>query len=163
MNAYRIIGLGVVAALLIIFLLSSILYRTLYPLIWFFILVIVGWLVAKTLFRKEKQLITKKKEEEISARNVFLKLLLFLLIAYPFLSIPRYLAGTPVKTLLAGYIGFIAGFGTMWILGKVLGLYKPEYRFTFPVHNRIFILKVVFLTLASIGAWFLLFAVVMWV
>ncbi|MFQ5621590.1 MAG: hypothetical protein ACE5FT_07180 [Candidatus Nanoarchaeia archaeon] len=111
----------------------------------------------KTLFRKERQLIKEEKEEEISAWNIFLKLMLFLLVAYPLFSIPRYLAGTPLETLFAGYIAFIACFGTMWILGKVLGLYKPEYMVTFPVHDTIFILKFILLILVSIGVAFLVF------
>lgn len=154
---YRIIGLVGVTVLFIIFLFGSILYRTPYPLIWFSVLAIVGWLVVKMLFRKEKQLIKKRKEAEISAWNIYVKMLLLLLIAYPFFSIPRYLAGTPLETLLAGYIGFIASFGTLGVLGKVLGLYKPEYMVTFPVRDTSFMLKFIFVVLVSIGVFFLVF------
>jgi len=159
MKVYRTIGLIGVAFLFIIFLLGSIHYRTPYPLIWFFILAIAGWLIMKTLFRKEKQLIREKKEDKILAWNIYVKLLLFLLVAYPFFSIPRYLAGTPLKTLFAGYIAFIAWFGTLGILGKILGLFKPEYMVKFPTHDLIFILKFILSILVSIGAFFLVFTV----
>jgi len=161
MNAYRIIGLVGLVILFIIFLLGSILYSTPYPLVGFFILILVGELLTRTLFRKEKQLIKKRKTEEIPGWNIYMKLMLFILIAYPLLSIPRYLAGTPLKTLSAGYVALIAGFGTLGVLGRIVIRNKPEYMFTFPLHDTAFMLTFALVILACIGAFALTFAILM--
>ncbi len=126
---------------------------------------LVGGLLTRTLFRKERQLAKKRKAEEISAwkfsKKIYTKLMLFILIVYPLLSIPRYLAGTPLKTLSAGYVALIAAFGTFGVLTGVgirRGYIKPEHMFTFPLHDATFMLTFALVTIASIGAFALTFA-----
>jgi len=158
MNVYRAIGLVCLIILFTIFLLGSILYGTPYPIVWFFVLVPVGYLVTRIMFRKELRLIKKGKKEEISTwnnfKNMYIKLMLFILIGYPLLAVPRYLAGTPLKTLSVGFIAFFAAYVTYGVLITIFiqrGYIKLEHMFTFPAHDLTFILVVVFVILASLG------------
>jgi VIT1/CCC1 family predicted Fe2+/Mn2+ transporter len=124
--------------------------------VWFFILVLVGELLSRTLFRKEKQLRKKRKTEEIFETdddvqwNMYIYFVLFILIGYPLLSIPRYFAGTPLKALLAGYALLIIVFGIFGVLIRIyIGNKKPKLGFT---------LKTALILLAIIGAGILSYA-----
>jgi MFS family permease len=164
MSGYQIIGLVCLIFLFIIFLFSSIHYGTPYPLVCFFILMIVGGLLARTLFRKErKHLKKKKKTEEIPGWNLFKKtsiyIMLIVIIGIPLLSIPSYLAGTLTLNYkyLAAYVAFIATFGVFGVLSAIVIRKKPEYMFSFPINDITFLLTLILVTLASLGTFVLLY------
>jgi len=120
----RIIGLVILIIFFIFSIYGSILIGNPYGVVSFFILVLASGLLVRIVFRKEYQLYKKGKTEEVSKWNMYLKLMLLVLIGYPLLSIPRYSAGTPLKTLLDGYAALIAAFGTLGILSRIFVLNK---------------------------------------
>ena len=151
MNAYRIVGLVSFIVLLIFSLYGSILYGSPYPLVSFLFLTLVGVLLARILFKKEKQPRKKRKTEEKFEWNMYMNLMLIILVLYPLLSIPRYSAGTPIKALLAGYAILIMAEGIFGILVRIYIWNKmPNLRFT-PISELV--------PFVIIGAGILVFAI----
>jgi hypothetical protein len=131
MNANRIVGVVCLAILFMFSLYGSILYGSPYPLVGFFVLLLVGVLLTRTLFRKERQLYKKGKTEEMPQWNMYLKLMLFILVGYPLLLVPRYLTGTPLtdtllKRSLAAYAALVVTFGAYGILLRIFFLNKGQ-------------------------------------
>ena len=140
------VGVAALLILFIIYLYGAILYESPLPIMWFLLMLAVAHVFSVVLKRRKGS----EAHKRLSWWRAYKDILLLVLFVYPLISIPKYIGGTPLNNLIAGYITVITLFAVLGILMKACGLDKREYTSGI-LQDKTFMLKILLVAFVSLA------------